>query len=59
MPPDKEMGIWRDVHIRATGPVVMSHPAVITKVKLPSTGLAELTVRVQLENAAAHRVEGY
>ena len=58
MPPDKEMGIWRDVHVRATGPVVMHYPAVLTKLNLPSTDLAELTVRVQLENATAHDVEG-
>jgi exo-1,4-beta-D-glucosaminidase len=58
MPPDKEMGIWRDVHIRATGPVLLRFPAVTTKLNLPSTDLAELTVRVQLENSAAHGVEG-
>src|SRR5436190_3689436 len=28
MPPDKEMGIWRDVHISVTGPIAMRYPAV-------------------------------
>src|SRR5579884_1256109 len=58
MPPDKEMGIWRDVHIRATGPVALRYPAVLTKLNLPATDEARLTVRVALVNAADHDVEG-
>src|SRR5271165_5364111 len=58
MPPDKEMGIWRDVHIDATGPVVLRFPAVLTKLNLPSTDQAELTVRVELQNSASHTIEG-
>ena len=58
MPPDKEMGIWRDVHIRATGPVVVRYPAVLTKLNLPSTDQAELTVRAELTNASDQPVEG-
>ena len=34
MPPDKEMGIWRDVHMSVTGPVAMRYPAVLTKLPL-------------------------
>ena len=30
MPPDKEMGIWRDVHVFATGPVALRSPAVMS-----------------------------
>ncbi len=58
MPPDKEMGIWRDVHIDATGPVALRFPAVLTKLNLPSTDLAELTVRVDLQNSSDHVIEG-
>jgi exo-1,4-beta-D-glucosaminidase len=58
MPPDKEMGIWRDVRITATGSVALRYPAVFTKLNLPSTDHAELTVRVELENSADHTVEG-
>ena len=58
MPPDKEMGIWRDVHITATGPVALRYPAVFTKLNLPSTDKAELTVRVELENSADRAIEG-
>ena len=58
MPPDKEMGIWRDVHIRATGPIALRYPAALTKVNLPSTDKAMLTVRAELTNAADHPVDG-
>ncbi len=58
MPPDKEMGIWRDVHLRATGPIILRYPAELTKLNLPSTDKAMLTVRVELTNSADHTVEG-
>ena len=35
LPPDKDMGLWRDVWITATGPVAMRYPMVITQ--LPAT----------------------
>lgn len=57
MPPDKEMGIWRDVHIVATGPIALRFPGVLTKLNLPSTDHARLTVRAELSNAADHPVE--
>jgi exo-1,4-beta-D-glucosaminidase len=58
MPPDKEMGIWRDVSIRATGPVALRYPAVFTKLNLPSTDHAQLTIRAELANAASNPVGG-
>jgi exo-1,4-beta-D-glucosaminidase len=58
MPPDKEMGIWRDVHITATGPIALNYPAVLTKLNLPSTDRAMLTIRAMLINADDHPVEG-
>jgi exo-1,4-beta-D-glucosaminidase len=58
MPPDKEMGLWRDVRLTATGPVALRYPAVVTKLNLPSTDRAALTVRVELRNAADRPVEG-
>ncbi|HEV3510180.1 MAG TPA: glycosyl hydrolase family 2 [Candidatus Sulfotelmatobacter sp.] len=58
MPPDKEMGIWRDVHITATGPIALRYPAVLTKVNLPSTDRATLTIRAELTNASDHPVDG-
>lgn len=58
MPPDKEMGIWRDVHITATGPIALRYPAVLTKLNLPSTDRATLTIRAELTNASDHPVDG-
>jgi exo-1,4-beta-D-glucosaminidase len=57
MPADKEMGIWRDVHITATGTVTLRYPAVLTRLNLPSTDRATLVVRAELTNAADHPVE--
>jgi exo-1,4-beta-D-glucosaminidase len=58
MPPDKEMGIWRGVHITATGPVALRYPAVLTKLNLPSADQAELTVRAELKNSSKKPIEG-
>jgi exo-1,4-beta-D-glucosaminidase len=52
MPPDKEMGVWRDVHISTTGPIAIRFPAVLTNLTSPDH--AELTVRAELINAADH-----
>jgi exo-1,4-beta-D-glucosaminidase len=57
MPPDKEMGIWRDVHIATTGAISMRYPAALTGLNLPSTDRAEVTVRTELTNASDHAVE--
>ncbi len=58
MPPDKEMGIWRDVHIIATGPLRLRYPAVISKLNSPANDQALLTVRAELTNAADHPIAG-
>jgi exo-1,4-beta-D-glucosaminidase len=58
MPPDKEMGIWRDVHVTATGPIALRYPVVLTKLNLPSTDRALLTIRAELTNATDHPVDG-
>ncbi len=55
MPPDKMMGIWRDVWIEATGPVVLRYPFVATHLE---GGAANLTVRAELTNASDRVVEG-
>jgi len=58
MPPDKEMGIWRDVHIIATGPLRLRYPAVLTTLNSPANDQAALTVKAELTNAADHSVTG-
>src|SRR4029077_3733163 len=55
MPPDKGMGLWRDVSITATGPVVIRYPFVTTH--LTGQG-AQLAVRAEVTNASEAPVEG-
>jgi exo-1,4-beta-D-glucosaminidase len=55
LPADKDMGIWRDVWLSATGPVAVRFPAVFTQ--LDPSG-AQLTVRAELRNAADRPVSG-
>jgi exo-1,4-beta-D-glucosaminidase len=56
MPPDKNMGIWRDVYLCATGPVAVRFPQVITR--LAESGTAKLTVLAELRNATKRPVKG-
>ena len=58
MPPDKEMGLWRDVHILATGALRLRYPAVITRLNSPANDQASLTARAELTNSADHAVAG-
>ncbi len=61
-PPDMNMGLWRDVYVKATGPVVVRHPYVSARVDLPSLAGAHLTVSAELSNvgktAAAGELRG-
>jgi exo-1,4-beta-D-glucosaminidase len=56
--PDKDMGLWRDVHLDSTGPVAIRFPQVITHLDLPATDKAELTVSAELVNATKRPVSG-
>jgi len=58
LPPDKGMGLWREVHLEASGPVAVRFPSVITRLNLPSTDAAQLTVKAELKNASGQAVEG-
>ena len=57
-PPDKDMGLWQEVVLFASGPVAVRHPAVETKLDLPSLDAAHLTVRAELHNASNAPVKG-
>ncbi len=57
-PPDKDMGLWQEVVLSASGPVSVRHPAVETKLDLPATDKAHLTVRAELQNASDTTVRG-
>ena len=65
LPPDKGMGLWREVWIGATGPAAIRYPVVSTRlVGGPHGGphggpqRAQLTVRAELTNASARPIEG-
>ncbi|HEV2392945.1 MAG TPA: malectin domain-containing carbohydrate-binding protein [Verrucomicrobiae bacterium] len=47
---DRDTGIWQDVRLFATGPVVVEDPYVTTKLPLPRTDSAELTVQATVRN---------
>ena len=57
-PPDKDMGIFREVTIRPSGPVALRYPAVISKVNSPANDQAQLTVTALLHNATDRAVHG-
>jgi exo-1,4-beta-D-glucosaminidase len=58
MPPDKLMGLYRPVTIRATGPVALRHPQVVARLNPPANDRAELTVKVLARNASGKPVSG-
>lgn len=58
MPPDKDMGIWRPVYLTTSGPVVVEHPSVATKLLDDALARAELTVVVDVRNTTSTAVDG-
>jgi exo-1,4-beta-D-glucosaminidase len=58
MPPDKNMGIFRDVYLTTSGPVALRYPQVITNFDSPSLDTALLTVNAEAHNATNHQVDG-
>jgi exo-1,4-beta-D-glucosaminidase len=58
MPPDKNMGIFREVFITTSGPVTLRYPQVVTHFASPSLDTAQLTVNAELNNATDKEVAG-
>jgi exo-1,4-beta-D-glucosaminidase len=56
-PPDKNMGLWREVYLTTSGPVALRYPTVVSKLNLPNEG-ARLTVTAQIRNATSQAVKG-
>ncbi|WP_329461723.1 glycoside hydrolase family 2 protein [Streptomyces sp. NBC_01431] len=52
-PPDRNMGIVRDVTVRRGGPVALRDAHVVTALALPSLSSADLTVKAQARNDSA------
>jgi len=56
--PDRNMGLWQDVWIDFSGPVVIRNPFVVTKLPLPATDRATLSISAELTNASAAAMKG-
>ncbi len=57
-PPDRNMGLWYDVSVSSTGPVSIDNPWVKTKLNLPSTDKASLTISAVLSNTTNKKISG-
>ncbi len=57
-PPDKDMGLYHDVYLTATGPVTIRWPHVVTALDMPSLDNAHLSVTAELRNATGQTVKG-
>jgi exo-1,4-beta-D-glucosaminidase len=55
-PPDKNMGLFRDVEIRTSGPVALRYPTVLSKID--ADGKARLTVTALLKNSTSQAIKG-
>jgi hypothetical protein len=47
---DRDSGIWQDVRLSASGPVVVQNPYVTSKLPLPKIDTADLTVQATISN---------
>jgi len=56
-PPDKDMGIWKDVYLSDTGSVTLRHPFVNSRLDTSFT-TADLSISADLHNASGAAVEG-
>src|SRR6204780_4303257 len=50
-PPDKNMGLWREVYLTYSGPVALRYATVGSKLNPPANDSAQLTVTAQLKNS--------
>lgn len=57
-PPDRNMGIWREVRLRASGPVSIENPFVQSKLDLKSFSEARLILTATLVNHTGTAVMG-
>jgi len=56
-PADKDLGIWKEVSLTATGPVAIRNPFVKTQLNQDFTA-AELTVAADLRNDSGEKING-
>lgn len=58
MPPDRDMGLYREVYVTTSGPVAVRNPAVFSEVNSPANDEAKLSVTAELKNATDKTVKG-
>ena len=59
IPPDKNMGIWRNVEIISSGPVSIEQPFISTKLNLQGTPNADVFIDAVLYNSSDKKISGY
>src|ERR1700730_1569079 len=52
------MGLWGEVYLTTSGPVALRYATVVSKLDLPSTDQAHLTVTAQVKNASHQPLKG-
>lgn len=57
-PPDKNLGLWGDVTLTASGPVTVRYPQVVTHLPQDNPQKADLTVRAEVQNHSTQSVQG-
>jgi len=57
-PPDKNMGLWREVYLTTSGPAALRYPTVVSKLNPPANDNAQLTVTAQVKNGTNQPVKG-
>jgi hypothetical protein len=55
---DRDSGIWQKVFLSASGDVLVTAPLVTTKLPLPKTDSADLTVKTTLQNISSAPIKG-
>jgi len=55
---DRNMGIYQDVYITATGPVSIDNPFVVTDLPLPDTTRADIKITAELKNTSKEEIKG-
>lgn len=58
VPPDRNMGIWRDVEVQISGPVSINLPFVKTDVDTTTLDRADLTISAVIQNHSDKRING-
>ncbi len=56
--PDRNTGIWQQVFLSATGPVVIKEPLIATDLPLPRTDSADVLIETKVQNVTDKPVKG-